>query len=46
MASPTNWLIFYYIFMGVIGVTTLLVIRAANKEDKEDAPDVRKPKSG
>jgi hypothetical protein len=46
MASPTNWLIFYCIFMGVIGVITLLVIRAANKEDKQDAPDVRKPRSG
>jgi hypothetical protein len=46
MASPTNWLIFYCIFLGVVGVITLLVIRAANKEDKENAPDVRKPKSG
>jgi hypothetical protein len=46
MASPTNWLIFYCIFLGVVGVITLLVIRAANKEDKENAPDVPKPRSG
>lgn len=35
MASPTNWLIFYCIFVGVIGVFSLFVIRAANKQNKE-----------
>jgi hypothetical protein len=46
MASPTNWLILYCIFMAVIGVVTLFVIRAANKQNKEETPDARKPKSG
>jgi hypothetical protein len=43
MASPTNWLIFYCIFLAAIGVVTLLVIRAANNQNKGETPDAHKP---